>query len=358
MTNFSSTGPTSGDLVYRGENGFIGLVEGSVGSKPIGFAVINTTYLTDKQALSCVLGDQGLYPSTRTYLYTHSDTGHTEGVYCGISIEGIELGTYTRSGGTYVYTPWVDGAIDVPLKRGDNIEIRNTGTADADWFVLVNHVALAFPATPEADGVDYDASHRSAMISMERKNAASDFGIHDAGDYESFRIASLTVFDYVTPAFKGSGAKMKATGAGSASASSGAHILTGFFTGVDMATDDVTADYLFSKYTALIEGHYKVVLRTKNTIADGVNGGDRIAHLLYLNGSVYESGSVLASGHNGTDVTWADGLQSTWTIYLEPGDYIQPGWSATQDFGTDGFAQDSDGMENVFSIALLTRNLL
>jgi len=359
VTNFSSTGPSTGDLLYRGNNGWIGIKEGTAATKPRGWAIINYTYLTDKQSLSVVLGDQGLFAEARTYLYTHSDTGHTEGVYCAVNKDGIELGTYTRSGSTYTYTSWVDGSVDVPLKRGDAIEIRNTGTATTDWFVLVNNVALVLQ--PEVTGVEYDASHRSAMISMERKNSSTPLGIHPAGDYESFRIASLVMFDYVIPATVGSGAFVRQKNTASNSGASGDNLWPqNLFDTIENTTADIAVSIPEdgdAQFTILIKGWYEVIIRHMNVIADGVAGTARVSHLLYVNGSVHDVGSSMTSGHNGTTVMWQDGLQSTFTVYLEPGDIVSPGYRSTAAI-SGLFKGEITGKENYCSVALMTRNLL
>lgn len=354
MTHFSSTGPSAGDLCYRGDNGFIGIVEGNGATKPVGFAILNYTYLTNNQSLAVVLGDQGLFPDTKTYLYIHSNTAHTEGVYCGISRDRIELGTYIRSGAVYTYTPAPFGVIPIIIWPGNIVEFRNVGV---NWIVLVNNAVV--PQSATIGSVFMDAPHRSAMISMERKFSNDGIGgVYSVGDYESFRIVALVMSDFVQPAFVGSGAKMKATGSYGLGVIGITANIDSFFNVLEMNTADVTADLNNSKFTILIKGHYKIVLRTKNAIPNGTNGGEALAHVLFKNGTSYESGSVLINSYTGSTVKWKDALQSTWIVYLEPGDYVQAGYSATAIFSTDAFKQDSDGKENIFSIALLTRNLL
>jgi len=100
-----------------------------------------------------------------------------------------------------------------------------------------------------------------------------------------------------------------------------------------------------------------VIIRHMNAIADGANGTDRVSHLLYVNGTVHDVGSSMTSGHNGTTVMWQDGLQSTFTVYLEPGDIVKPGYRSTGAI-TSLFKGEITGRENYCSVALLTRNLL
>lgn len=350
MTDFASVGPNADSLCIQGDFGYAGIKDGN----SVGWAIVNGTYLTDDQSVTMVLGGDmrtfvGAYNGAGTMCYTHCDSAHTLGAYCRAVNDQVTVGSYTRSGANYTYTPFTGGAHSAVLKWGDSVEFRNIGTI---WYALVNDSEL-FNITDSS--VTFGVDRRTAAISMERKSTAA-FGLYPEGTYDSFRITRLVTADYVQPAFNGSGAKMKATGSNTHLSSPGDHILPAMFDVVERNTDDITADLASCKFTVQFAAQYKIVLRNKlNHLASAA--GHQLSHLLYINGEVAEHGNVANSSYDGVSIFWPRGLQSTFSPYLAAGDYVQAGYNATGNLANI-FMEEPTGLENYFSIALLPKTLI
>lgn len=350
MTDFVSIGPNSDSLCIQGDFGYAGIKE----NNPVGWAIVNGTYLTDDQSITMVLGGDmrtfvGAYNGAGTMCYLHADTAHTVGAYCRAVNDQITIGSYTRSGANYTYTPFTGGAHAAVLKWGDSVEFRNIGTT---WYALINDSEL-FSVTDSS--VVFGADRRTAAISMERK-FTSAFGLYPEGTYDSFRITRLVTADYVQPAYNGSGAKMKATGSNTWIASAGDHILPPIFDIVERNTEDITADLPNCKFTVKYAAQYKIVLRNKLNHQTPF-AGHQLTHLLYINAQVVEHGNVANSSYDGVNTFWPRGLQSTFSPYLAAGDYVQAGYHATGNLANI-FMEESTGLENYFSIALLPKTLI
>jgi hypothetical protein len=360
-TDFASTGPTSGDLCIRGNNSYIGIKSGAATNTVGYFAILNYTYTTDNQRLEVALGDQGSYDSAYTTLYMHCDTSHTVGAYCRIANDQIVIGSYTRSGGTYTYTPFSGGTYNGNVQQGQRAGFRNNGTT---WSILVGGNSVLNVTN---SSVTFSGTRRSAAISMDRQHSSGFFG-WGAADYDSFRIASISMADYVIPTYIGSGARITRTSTTQiAASSSGSQLLpTSFFGNTDKNTADITVDLTNGKLTVDNEGWYHVRLRLQYAsflIANGDGAQGRASALLYKNGSIAEWGGGTfgflsnASGFSGGVGGMA--VSSAFLIYLAAGDYIQAGFNNNTALNSGSkFLGEATGVQTYFEIALLNRSTL
>lgn len=346
MTDVASQGPNPGSLVYSDQN-FIGLAPGTSTTVPLGWGILNYTYLTDNQSLILTLGDQGYYDQAATYGYMHCDTGFTVGAYCKITNDQIVLGSFTRSGSTFMYTPFSGGAVGIQITPGTQVEFYNNGT---NWTAAALGKSI-FSVTNSS--VTFSSARRTAAVSMERKNSSVPVGNYPAGDFDSFRVAGITMSDLVTPTYNGSGGKMwlNNTG-GTLNGSGGQHVISSYFN-TSIQSGDVTTTLSSSKFAVTFGGWYKVILRVPagSSWAAGVNS--QVGTAIFLNGTIYELAYVTSQA-----ITAGDSFMASHIIYLNAGDYIQAGYvlgssSVTSLFGSG----DTNGTVAFFSIALLTRNL-
>ena len=361
MTDFASTGPTPGDLCYRTSTGgdpqaFIGIKAGN----PVGtyYGILAANFLTDNQIVELALADQGVYSGSATTIYTHCDSGHTVGAYCRIFNNKIEVGSYTRSGGSYTFTPFAGGTWNSTV-GARRVKFLNSGTT---WNVFVNQVAVGDrPVLSVVNAsVTFDASHRSAAISMDRQHASSPFGSYPVGDYDSYRVGAITMSDLVSPTYQGSGAKItKTDNLTAAVTAANALMPSGYFNTVDSNTADITVDATHAKFTVSIPGWYKVIMRYNHNGANaGTLSGAHFSPVLFKNGVVEQIGPAFTTGYGGvgTQTVLPLGFQSVHTVYLVARDFVQAGYSCTAAEATF-ITGDGSGADNYFSIALLTQNL-
>lgn len=349
-TDFASTGPTSGDLLVRavGQSRYIGPKAANGAGNY--FAILNYTFTTDNHSLAAVLGP-ATAANSYTTLYTHSDTSFTVGAYCRIYPDHIEVGSYTRSGSTYTYTPFSGGTWTGPVPSGTP-EFRNVGTT---WTVWIGGVQTVIVVN---SSVTFSAARRRAAVSVARQVVSGFSGLWDG-----FWISSIIMSDFVVPAYPGSGAKMSRVSATKMNAANtlthgdGTDVMpTNYYDTTVAQSADVTVDPVNAKFTVSIDGWYKMDLR----VPIGVTTTSLTAKyypVLYKNGALYEWGPQVIPGHDGSTATWPTGFSATWAGPLKVNDTVQAAYSldmpVTNFFGEGDFASQ----QSVFSIALTSRSL-
>jgi hypothetical protein len=347
MTDVASIGPAAGDLVITPQ-GYVGLLSGTSTALPAAWGVLNYTYQTDSQSLLITLGDQGHYDQAATYGYTHCDTGFTVGAYYRISNDQIVVGSFTRSGSVFTYTPFAGGTFAATVSTGSPVEFYNNGTS---WLVAVLGTQQTF--TVSNSSVTFSGSRRTAAVSMERKNSSTAVGNYPAGDFDSFRIAGITMSDYVSPTFVGSGGKMSSSSAAiNLSAVGGLTALPNSFFDTATSSADVTTDLTHGKYTVSFNGWYKVSMRLQAAVsyAAGVSFSNGFLH----NGV---SGALLSSelGHTSGAVLLGDGFHSSHIIYLGAGESITAAYLLTN--SVTNAINGAGPTGTYFNLALLTKTL-
>lgn len=359
-TDFASTGPTAGDLCIRGSNGYIG-IKSSAATNTVGYyAILNYLFTTDNQSLEVALGDQGAYDVAETTLYMHCDTAHTVGAYCRIDASGIDIGSYTRSGGTYAYTPFSGGTYNGTIQSGQRAGFRNVGTS---WSITVNGNAIL---TLTNATVTFSAARRSAAVSQDRQHSSGFFG-WGASDYDSFRIASISMSDYVVPTYIGSGGRMTrtlTTQVAQTTTASSNLLPANFFGVVDKVTADITADLSTGKFTVSNAGWYRMSMRYQLSANFTTTGTAFMTQtpLLYKNGSIAEWGPPQWSR---IDSTFANGsgplsVWGSFEAYLAAGDFVQVGYNNSAALFASGgkMIGEAGGVQTYFEIALLNRSTL
>jgi hypothetical protein len=356
-TDFASTGPTSGDLLIRGNNSFIGIKSGNASNTVGYFAILNYAFTTDNQSIAVALGDQGAYDAAYTTLYLHADTAGTVGAYCRISNDKIDIGSFTRTGSTYVYTSF-GNTTSVSPSQGNRVEFRNNGTT---WQVqLGNSVVLQVTNA----SVTFSAARRTAMISMDRQHSSGFFG-WGSGDYDSFRIAGIILSDYVIPTYVGSGARMYRTNTAvvtlSAAVSTDTLLSTGSFFGVTgESTADITVDLTNGKFTVANAGWYMISAHVGITLSTVQSSETIVAPILFKNGASFQHGNSTNAGNasGGTGAPGGD-LTGAWNVYLAAGDNVQLGYVylASKSSNAQTALGEASGKRTWFQIALINRSL-
>jgi hypothetical protein len=349
---------SSSDLGIRGSNGYVGIDA----SRPDGtyLATCSKMCNSDDQSIAVVLGDQGGSIAAPMYVLFHSDSADTAGAAVRIDYSSVILGSYTRSGSTYSFTPFSGGVWSGSLGQGMLVEAHNVGTS---WTISVGGNAVLSVTN---SSVTFGPTRRySGGIVMAR--ATVNLGwFQGTKTYDSFRLAAMTLGDYVIPAYAGSGARIARTSTAvvscaslsTAGTGSSAHglIATGYFNVIRESTPDIAVDLSNGKFTVSEPDWYRVTLRYLwAETSNGIN--DRVA--LFKNGSIYAFGNPTFSFDNdGTTTTkWSIGGATSWDVYLAAGDNVQAAHSAFQIAGTGTFASvtkyggDSSGLEAFMTIA-------
>jgi hypothetical protein len=362
-TDFASTGPTSGDLCIRGSNGYIGVKAAAATNTAGYYAILNYAFTTDNQVLEVALGDQGSYDSAYTTLYMHCDTAHTVGAYCSIGNGRVVIGSYTRSGGSYTYTPFAGGGNTYTgtLQSGMRVGFRNNGTT---WSILVNGNSVLNKVDST---VTFSSARRSAAVSMDRQHSSGFFG-WGAADYDSFRIANISMSDYVVPTYIGSGAHIyrSSTSAVTIIKTATSQLLpTSLFDNTEKSTADITVDLTNGKFTVANAGWYGFTFRAalNAPLTSGGGGSSRIQQywLLYKNGSIHKWGNSYFSVVDSASVTHGvDAVFNSGEVYLAAGDTIQMGYNngAALHSSSGNFVGDATGGKTHFEISLLNRSTL
>ncbi|MBE5500474.1 hypothetical protein [Mycobacteroides abscessus] len=349
---------SSSDLGIRGSNGYVGIDA----SRPDGtyLATCSKMCNSDDQSIAVVLGDQGGSIAAPMYVLFHSDSADTAGAAVRIDYSSVILGSYTRSGSTYSFTPFSGGVWSGSLGQGMLVEAHNVGTS---WTISVGGNAVLSVTN---SSVTFGPTRRySGGIVMAR--ATVNLGwFQGTKTYDSFRLAAMTLGDYVIPAYAGSGARIARTSTAvvscaslsTAGTGSSAHglIATDYFNVIRESTPDIAVDLSNGKFTVSEPDWYRVTLRYLwAETSNGIN--DRVA--LFKNGSIYAFGNPTFSFDNdGTTTTkWSIGGATSWDVYLAAGDNVQAAHSAFQIAGTGTFASvtkyggDSSGLEAFMTIA-------
>jgi hypothetical protein len=355
--DWSSTGPASGDMVIRGANGYIGVLSSLGTGVGVAWGISAHAFTTDNQSLAVVLGDQGAYSGANLTIFTHANSAFTQGAYCSINNSGITVGSFTRNSSTNVitFTPFTGGSWSGTVSSGNRVELRNAGTS---WYVLLNNVQII---SVTSSAVTFGSSYRDAVIAMDRQYTSGFWG-WGAGNYDAFRIAAVSISDYVVPTYVGSGARMSrhATATVTPNTSSGTTQLlpTSFFDTNEQATSDITVDLTNGKFTASVEGWYRVCYRIQfdqNMVVTW--NPTQAAPILYKNGSVYEYGHSVSAFFYAGFTSGEINFYSSHVVYLKANDYVQVGYHNFTATGTYHFVGESTGAQTYFDIVLMNRSL-
>lgn len=317
----------SGGLCIRGNYGFIGITAGA----PDGtyWRMTQFTYQTDSQFIAAVLGDEGGNQLTPTVLYFHCDTGFTQGAFLSITYTGFTLGSFTRTGSTIKYQPFNDGSVSMLLLSAQTVGVQNIGNA---YTVLVNsQPMLEFTGGSVAMGSNF----RSGAISESRLTDGNGF------IWDSFRVAALSLADYVQPVYTGSGCRLSRHAGTSAAqphtvASTPAPFVGGIFDTIDIATADLLPNLLTNEVTVTRKGWYHVEARLQDSNTFGIGGAGNSCILelvLYKNGAVARMGQVIVAPSD----TAIFSMWGAFDIDLVPDDVIKLGINIeSADLGTWG----------------------
>lgn len=338
-----TTGPTTGDICIRG--GYAGIKS----SNALGtyYAQCQHQYTTDDQSLIAVLGDQGASDDVPSYIFTHCNSAMTQGAYCKLSHGGGEIGYFTRSGSSWTFTRFSGATTTQPFFQGSSVEFRNTGNA---YQVLFGGIPV-LGGTDTGGNVATGASYRYGAIGSTRQNAAS--GWFGSATYDGFRFASVTLSDYITPTYQGSGATMIRAANGNVVINSSSAIAS-FFDTVQVSTSDITANTSTPSFTVSIPGWYKV--------AAGVSIIDSGSTV--YRGNVYFTSSGSPS-YTGTRYDFCGGdccliaggyIAGDTILYLNAGDSVSVNVRYTNASGRSFTSLSSPA--SYFSIALINRSQL
>lgn len=363
---FVVTGPTLYDLMSR-VNPHGQRCVGPADSKGDGtyWGILNGAFLSTNQSIQFVLasnyderfvvfgktGDQDTTLCTSGYI--QSDTGHTVGAYVDVFFNRIEIGSYTRSGGTYTKTIFTDATTGLPARwfagqltgqdalagaiaESSLIEFKNFGTL---WKVLVNGTEVL---TVSNSTVTQNMSRVTAALSVQRGTVAT------IPKQDSFWVFSVTMSDWLPQTSLGSGAKMARTGGGIVALAAGPIVYpVGYYTNTMRSTTDIISDPNNARFTVSVEGWYTVKHNQIVTGNGGISVGSTFLPILTKNTGYVEYGNQYVC----TSANLGGIMLNAWDIYLMPGDYVQPYYQANGNPYLDG--GNASALSDSFSITLM-----
>ncbi|WP_236743262.1 hypothetical protein [Mycobacteroides franklinii] len=349
---------TGADLKVRGNNGYAGIAA----SKPDGTYVVtcNRQYSTDDQSLAVVLGDQGGSPDVPEYHLFHSDSGFTSGACLKIDNGSATIGSYTRSGASLTFTAFPDGTWSGSLGQGSLVEAHNVGTT---WTLAVNSNTVL---SVTSSAVTFGASTRYGGGFVMRR-VTNDLGIfRGTVTYDSLRVASITLSDYIEPIYLGSGAVMARTNATAVTVATGTTVLpSSFYTVVQAATPDIACNLTNGTMTVSLSGWYLAKVSTKSNIdTSSTNSSGTASPAIFINSTTVVSKLGLPqqysrsnSGDGSVDLRVPVlALSDSFVIYLNANDVVRGGQVIGSNATTRQVTGDSAGTATYLSLSLLNRS--
>lgn len=186
LTGFT-VGPGPSDIVIRADSSG-NTVAGLRADAPNGryWAVFDTTqYATTDQSVSGVLGRNGSEETSLT-LFCRADPTATNGAYCNVRTDRVDVGYFSRSGTTFTFNQFVYK--DHTVKLGSRVELRSEG---ATYRVLVNGVQV-IGTTDTGNHVTIGPSNVCSGFVLSRVTT----GLVLATVHHSFWLASFAMADY------------------------------------------------------------------------------------------------------------------------------------------------------------------
>ena len=162
------------------------------------------------------------------------------------------------------------------------------------------------------------------------------------------RVSAFAYYDNTPAPTRGSGFR-RYRGATNLTLTGGteAKLPSGFFTESDIITDDITyttATLDPNRVTVSVDGWYAVELRLE--LQTFIPASNRVGTVIYLNNGIYSRGTESIGTASGSQRN----ASGTHLMYLRAGDYLQPGFHASDNFSFTGNAQ---GTSSYFSVTFL-----
>ncbi|ORA55168.1 hypothetical protein [Mycobacteroides franklinii] len=349
---------TGADLKVRGNNGYAGIAA----SKPDGTYVVtcNKQYSTDDQSLAVVLGDQGGSTNVPEYHLFHSDSGYTAGACLKIDNGSATIGSYTRSGASITFTPFSGGSWSGTLGQGSLVEVHNVGTT---WTLTVGGNTVL---SVTSSAVTFGASTRYGGGFVMQRATVNNGWFQGTTTYDSFRVAAITLSDYIEPIYLGSGAVMARTNTAAVTVATGTTVLpNSFYTVVQAATPDIACNLTTGTMTVSLSGWYLAKVSTKSNIsATATNSSGQAQPAIFVNSTTTVSKLGLPQQYSRSNSS--DGsidltipvlaLSDSFVIYLNAGDVVRAGQVIGANATTRQLTGDSAGTATYLSLSLLNRS--
>lgn len=242
---------------------------------------------------------------------------------------------YTQIGSTIAHTPRAGARWE--LRAGDPTTLNLN-----KYTLLMNDAVVAIwnDTTPIATVGSSNRYGGEYMQSDDR----------NTGEATPGSIATWSIADNPPPGpMVGSGARVArvgTTGYAVTNQTSGAFPANNYDTSSGSNTGvspDITYTAASNRFTAVKAGQYVVKVGQKHSSL----GGSTFQLLLYKNGALYERGTQRTTGTHGTE---------TFIVWLNAGEYVEPGYAAN--FSGNNFFGGTDGTETYFSITLANQGSL
>lgn len=183
--------------------------------------------------------------------------------------------------------------------------------------------------------------------------------------FDSYRVAAISLADYVQPAFTGTGARMYRTTAAtvtpvSTQAGTPALLPANMFDTIDICTADISINLTNGGFTVQTPGWYRISCRLQSTVnlSSSTTAPSAFGLCLYRNGSLYRMGESAWGILTATFYSGPDSLYGDFDADLAIGDAVQIGnWVDSTDMNPATFkiSGDSAGMGTYASITLQNR---
>ena len=353
-TEFSLTWSGSGNGTWQTVSGKAAWVDGSTNAsrKAVARYNVNNT-VTDYQSVTVSFGGaQEFSDSTysKNFIFGRMNSTGTSYIYAEISGPTVKLGCVV-SGAT---TNWVTNTIGVGLVLLVAMGTPFTlvcGTDDGERYykLLVGDSELA-THTESGTVSQLGASYRYTGMGIEQ--------IYSGSQLAPAPVTTWTMRDSPPVSYVGSGFRYyRSSTSGTSISSTGNNLLpNSFYDSETYKTDDYEyAPATANKVTVAVEGWYLVTVAIGLTVNTMLNN---MSALLYKNGSVFSRGpSGIGMVAVPLENRGPDCVSGTFMVYLQGGDYVQPGYYMSTAYGASGsMIGDSAGTKSYFEVTLLNRS--
>lgn len=303
-------------------------VNGSVSPSGYGSEVArwNAGTATDYQVVTMVVNTAGAGSNGVLGLIARANSALTEGVRVSVSpVLGVIL--LEKLAGGAIGSTYFHGG---PIPNGATIQLIAGTSSNVRGFQVKMNGATVIDAVDNSGTLSlYGAGYRYSAL--EYKVYSTGSVIENAG-----KVAAWSVADNAPAPVVGSGYRVyKSSGTHTITANGDNLFPNSFFNGFDYGTSDYTYDAATAnKLTVAYTGWYHVQINVGLTINTMITD---MAAVLYRNGTMVQRGPSFWGITNGVIGTRGPAhVGGSFIIYLEAGDYIQPGYWQTTLYSASG----------------------
>ncbi|AEJ95422.1 structural protein [Mycobacterium phage Microwolf] len=344
--------PSEFDLTYSGTGtGYIAIQDGKAvwvkvadGDREVMGKYNDGDTLTDYQNISGTVANP-MDNGAKNWVFGRCNAAKTSYVYAVGTRNSLldfraELGCVV-GGVKYVF------ATNVPANPNFNLGVKiGTGKGLRNFQVISGNEVI----------IDYTDTAGISQVGANYRGWGFISSTSNGGNNVPAQAVLLTCSDADPSNATGSGAKISRLNVANSGVSAGRHLFpANFYDSTDLATPDIIVDRTNGKFTASLAGWYRCEIGFRvnpNAFLSAWN----CAPAIFKNGTVHRVGTDAYCFFYFGIGAGARYAQTSFSVYLDAGDYVQAGYDAGQAHGSL-ITGEAAGVETYFSISLLNRSL-